>query len=106
MQRWASHFMTMLEHIVREPETSIQAISMLTAPERNRILSDFNGMADQQLPEKQFMNCSSPRRENTGCGSPYQRETLITYKELDEWSNKIARALQNGRSDRMPPSAL
>ncbi|XBP68238.1 condensation domain-containing protein [Bacillus velezensis] len=31
MRRWASHFMTMLEHIVREPETSIQAISMLTA---------------------------------------------------------------------------
>ncbi|MDJ1631232.1 hypothetical protein QNN00_16355 [Bacillus velezensis] len=29
MQRWASHFMTMLEHIVREPETSLQAISML-----------------------------------------------------------------------------
>ncbi len=44
--------MTMLEHIVREPETSLQAISMLTAPERNRILSDFNGMTDQQSPEK------------------------------------------------------
>ena len=73
MQRWASHFMTMLEHIVREPETSIQAISMLTAAERDRILSDFNGMTDKQLPEKQFMNCSSLRREKHRCGSPYQR---------------------------------
>lgn len=95
MQRWASHFMTMLEHIVREPETSIQAISMLTAPERNRILSDFNGMADQQLPEKTVHELFiTQARKTPDAAALISGETLITYKELDEWSNKIARALQ------------
>ncbi|RXK31010.1 plipastatin synthetase [Bacillus velezensis] len=95
MQRWASHFMTMLEHIVREPETSIQAISMLTAPERDRILSDFNGMADQQLPEKTVHELFiTQARKTPDAAALISGETLITYKELDEWSNKIARALQ------------
>ncbi|ASB53342.1 Plipastatin synthase subunit [Bacillus velezensis] len=95
MQRWASHFMTMLEHIVREPETSLQAISMLTAPERDRILSDFNGMADQQLPEKTVHELFiTQARKTPDAAALISRETLITYKELDEWSNKIARALQ------------
>ncbi|MCG0041708.1 non-ribosomal peptide synthetase [Bacillus velezensis] len=95
MQRWASHFMTMLEHIVREPETSLQAISMLTAPERNRILSDFNGMTDQQLPEKTVHELFiTQARKTPDAAALISGETLITYKELDDWSNKIARALQ------------
>nr|WGD59778.1 condensation domain-containing protein [Bacillus velezensis] len=95
MQRWASHFMTMLEHIVREPETSIQAISMLTAPEQNRILSDFNGTADKQLPEKTVHELFiTQARKTPDAAALISGETLVTYKELDEWSNKIARALQ------------
>ncbi|WP_416242134.1 amino acid adenylation domain-containing protein [Bacillus velezensis] len=95
MQRWASHFMTMLEHIVREPETSIQAISMLTAAERDRILSDFNGMTDQQLPEKTVHELFiTQARKTPDAAALISGETLVTYKELDEWSNKIARALQ------------
>ncbi|WP_411859390.1 amino acid adenylation domain-containing protein [Bacillus velezensis] len=95
MQRWASHFMTMLEHIVREPETSIQAISMLTAAERDRILSDFNGMADKQLPEKTVHELFiTQARKTPDAAALISGETLVTYKELDEWSNKIARALQ------------
>ncbi len=95
MQRWASHFMTMLEHIVREPETSIQAINMLTAPERNRILSDFNGMTDKQLLEKTVHELFiTQARKTPDAAALISGETLVTYKELDEWSNKIARALQ------------
>lgn len=95
MQRWASHFMTMLEHIVREPETSIQAISMLTAPERDRILSDFNGTADKQMPEKTVHELFiTQARKTPDAAALISGETLVTYKELDEWSNKIARALQ------------
>ncbi|KMN57200.1 non-ribosomal peptide synthetase [Bacillus sp. LK7] len=95
MQRWASHFMTMLEHIVREPETSIQAISMLTAPERDRILSDFNGMTDKQLPEKTVHGLFiTQARKTPDAAALISGETLVTYKELDDWSNKIARALQ------------
>ncbi|MGA4833518.1 amino acid adenylation domain-containing protein, partial [Bacillus velezensis] len=95
MQRWASHFMTMLEHIVREPETSIQAISMLTAAERDRILSDFNGMTDKQLPEKTVHELFiTQARKTPDAAALISGETLVTYKELDEWSNKIARALQ------------
>ncbi|WP_411859318.1 amino acid adenylation domain-containing protein [Bacillus velezensis] len=95
MQRWASHFMTMLEHIVREPETSIQAISMLTAAEWDRILSDFNGMTDKQLPEKTVHELFiTQARKTPDAAALISGETLVTYKELDEWSNKIARALQ------------
>ncbi|MDE1376716.1 condensation domain-containing protein, partial [Bacillus licheniformis] len=31
IERWASHFTTMLQHIVHAPQTALPAISMLTA---------------------------------------------------------------------------
>lgn len=95
MERWASHFLTMLEHIVREPETSLQAINMLTVPERNRILSDFNGMTDKQLPENTVHELFiTQARKTPDRAALISGDKSVTYKELDEWSNKIARALQ------------
>ena len=95
MERWASHFLTMLEHIVREPESSLREINMLTVPERNRILSDFNGMTDKQLPENTVHELFiTQARKTPDRAALISGDKSVTYKELDEWSNKIARALQ------------
>ncbi|MBT2572379.1 amino acid adenylation domain-containing protein, partial [Bacillus sp. ISL-51] len=96
MERWASHFMTMLRHIARDPDTALQTISMLTSKEQDQLLTGFNSNTDKQRAEKTVHELFvSQARKTPNAPALISGEAMLTYKELDEWSNKIARALRS-----------
>ncbi|KFM93769.1 non-ribosomal peptide synthase domain protein [Bacillus paralicheniformis] len=96
IERWASHFTTMLQHIVHAPQTALPAISMLTAKEQQLLRTNFNRMPEQHGPNITVHELFARQAaKSPGATALITREGVLTYQELDEWSNKIARTLQN-----------
>ncbi|MEC1581805.1 amino acid adenylation domain-containing protein [Bacillus subtilis] len=94
MERWASHLTNVLRIIGKNPEVTLNQIDILTKEERNQLLNEFNtGQVNQygvqtisQLFEQQAAR--TPKASALVSG-----DKTLTYQELDEWSNGIARAL-------------
>ncbi|MED1146290.1 non-ribosomal peptide synthetase [Bacillus paralicheniformis] len=96
IERWASHFTTMLQHIVHAPQTALPAISMLTAKEQQLLMTNFNRMPEQHGPNITVHELFARQAAKSPSATALiTREGVLTYQELDEWSNKIARTLQN-----------
>ncbi|MCY8346954.1 amino acid adenylation domain-containing protein, partial [Bacillus haynesii] len=96
IERWTSHFMTMLQHIVHAPQTTLQAISMLTANEQQLLMTSFNRITEQHRPNTTVHELFTRQAAKSPSATALiTREGALTYQELDEWSNKIARTLQD-----------
>ncbi|OMI24543.1 hypothetical protein BTA30_22230, partial [Bacillus swezeyi] len=96
IERWTSHFMTMLQHIVHAPQTALQAISMLTAEEQQLLMTSFNRIPEQHRPDTTVHELFARQAAKSPSATALiTREGVLTYQELDEWSNKIARTLQD-----------
>ncbi|MGG0119834.1 plipastatin non-ribosomal peptide synthetase PpsD, partial [Bacillus subtilis] len=96
IERWASHLTNVLSIIGKNPEVTLNQIDILTQEERHQLLNEFNtGQANQygvqtisQLFEQQAAR--TPKASALVSG-----DKTLTYQELDEWSNGIARALRS-----------
>ncbi|MGG0140000.1 plipastatin non-ribosomal peptide synthetase PpsD, partial [Bacillus subtilis] len=96
IERWASHLTNVLSIIGKNPEVTLNHIDILTQEERHQLLNEFNtGQANQygvqtisQLFEQQAAR--TPKASALVSG-----DKTLTYQELDEWSNGIARALRS-----------
>lgn len=96
IERWASHLTNVFSIIGKNPEVTLNHIDILTQEERHQLLNEFNtGQANQygvqtisQLFEQQAAR--TPKASALVSG-----DKTLTYQELDEWSNGIARALRS-----------
>ncbi|WP_270581800.1 non-ribosomal peptide synthetase [Bacillus subtilis] len=96
IERWVSHLTNVLSIIGKNPEVTLNHIDILTQEERHQLLNEFNtGQANQygvqtisQLFEQQAAR--TPKASALVSG-----DKTLTYQELDEWSNGIARALRS-----------
>jgi amino acid adenylation domain-containing protein len=98
MERFAKHFLRIVEIVTSDPRITLNEIDMLTSRERARILVDFNRTAlpypldktIQQLFEEQVKK--APENIAVVFG-----EARLTYRELNAKANSLARVLrENG----------
>lgn len=106
IERFVDHFKILLTAITENPEQNINSISILTAPERQQIIYDWNktevdhGLHDKcvhQLFESQCL--LSPDAIAISCG-----KDGITYQNLNRRANQWAhhlRAMGIGKGDRV-----
>ncbi|MFE9431599.1 amino acid adenylation domain-containing protein [Streptomyces sp. NPDC006640] len=93
-ERLADHFGVLAESAAEAPGTRLAALEMLTAAERTRILTEWNG------PRSAFADTSTIHRliEERAARQPdalalEHAGQVLTYRALDERANRLARHL-------------
>src|SRR6185369_8794564 len=95
IKRLATHFETLLEGIVLEPETMISSLPLLTANERDQLLHEWN----QVRGEYQTATClhewfEQQARRNPAAVAVVCDQDRLTYRELNERANQLASYLR------------
>jgi len=94
VKRISEHLIKILEHVTNMPEEKVSNIPMLTELEQRQILCDFNNTDAYYPKEKviyQFFEEQAQRIPN--CTAVTFGDKQLTYKELNEKSNQLARLL-------------
>ena len=92
--RMAGHFETLLRGAVATPERTISELPLLTEPERRQILVEWNRTERPYPRSSACTSCSRrrwrARRTRSPCSSSGEH---LTYRDLDERANQLARVL-------------
>ncbi len=98
--RWMGHFQTLLAEIVTEPNQRISDLPILSAAERDCLLIEFNSpplqSLHQNLPQSHsFLHLfeENVRRSPDSIALVFAEQSL-TYRQLHQQSNQLARYLQ------------
>ncbi|HYP25234.1 MAG TPA: AMP-binding protein, partial [Blastocatellia bacterium] len=95
VERFAGHFLNILEAAVENPSAKIGAIPMLSEEERHRILVEWNDTRKEFPSDCCAHHLFEAQVERTPQAIALQfGDRSVTYQELDERANKIARYLQ------------
>lgn len=96
IERFSDHFLHILEKIVENYDLKISDIDILSEKERNTILYEFN---DTKMPyhrEKTIYQMIEEQCKKTPKATAVTFEnSSITYKELNERANQLARYMKN-----------
>jgi len=96
INRMMSHFKELLHSIVTVPEQKIGVISIVSIAEKNQLLVEFNsGAAGNTYPkDENIITLFEEQVKNTpGASAVIFGNQKITYRELNERSNQLARYL-------------
>jgi amino acid adenylation domain-containing protein len=93
--RIVSHFQTLLESIVSQPETSVSSLALLTSPERHQLLTAWNAtqtdfsVANSIHQQFEAQVQRTPQAIAVVCG-----DRQLTYQALNQQANQLAHCLQ------------
>ncbi|MBL6449339.1 amino acid adenylation domain-containing protein [Fulvivirga sp. 29W222] len=91
VERLFKHFVNVLTSIVDHPESHIDTINLLDEEEKALIMNDFSQTITLPQEEKTLIDLFYQQAEKTPDNVALAlRDTTLTYKELDERSNKLA----------------
>jgi amino acid adenylation domain-containing protein len=93
--RMAGHFVTLLGGIAAAPDTPLGDLPLLTDAERQQILVDWNATRcnyDLDRPLHQLIEAQVER--TPGAGAVAFDNRVLTYRELDDRANQVARRLR------------
>src|SRR5256884_1704243 len=96
IERLSSHFQTLLEAIVREPEQTVSELELLTSAERAQLIVEWN-QTTREYPQQQCLHElfeAQVARTPEAVAVVYQ-EQQVTYAELNARANQLAHYLQN-----------
>lgn len=95
IQRMIQHFIHILEQVVERPELRLKEIELVTEGEKRQLLDQFNQTA-QPFPRDQLIHqlvmeqaARTPDRV-----AVVHQDRCLSYRELDAWSNQLARLLR------------
>ena len=96
IERMAGHFMQLVDSIMENPDQKLRAIPLLTQNEKNVVLGDWNA-TKVDFPENQ---CIHQLFENQVTKTPdavaiRDERKQLSYTELNQKANKLARHLHN-----------
>ncbi|MEG4517840.1 MULTISPECIES: amino acid adenylation domain-containing protein [unclassified Microcoleus] len=94
-RRIAGHFITLLESIATNPEQPISNLPILTKPEQQQLLFEWNN-TQSEIPKNQCVNElfeAQAERTPDAIAVVFQNEYL-TYRELNKKANNLASYLQ------------
>lgn len=95
MERMAGHFLRLLEAVAAEPERAIRELSLLTDAEQERIEVGFNRTEAVTPAEKTVIELFTEQAEKTPDNiAVVHRDTVLTYGELNERADRLARVLR------------
>ncbi|RBL90505.1 non-ribosomal peptide synthetase [Chitinophaga flava] len=88
------HLVNLIRQILEQPTAAISALTLLTEVEQEKILTDFNDTDTPPLPFKTILDLFKKQALNRPAHTAliHEKETL-TYKELDEQSDRLANYL-------------
>ncbi|MEH6841386.1 amino acid adenylation domain-containing protein, partial [Priestia megaterium] len=94
MERFIQHFIQVIKEVVLAPEKSLKDIDVLSHEEKNQLLIDFN-QTEADYPKKPIHLLFEEQVEKTprNVAVVYESDSL-TYKELNEKANQLARTLR------------
>ncbi|WP_025028836.1 condensation domain-containing protein, partial [Caldalkalibacillus mannanilyticus] len=89
------HLLNLFAQITKNPQIAVQDIEVVTADEKHRMLEEFNQTVSMSAEEKTLYQLFEEQVER----SPEQTAVVfedheLTYRELNERANKLARKLQ------------
>ncbi len=95
MDRLIGHFLHTLEEACTNPKRHIDQIGILTPAERTQILQGFND-TNRPYPDAELIHTGFERSVQTtpNAVAVVTKTESLTYKQLDERSNQLARYLQ------------
>ncbi|APH47821.1 non-ribosomal peptide synthetase [Bacillus amyloliquefaciens] len=93
IRRWSAHFVNLIKACAENPDIQLADASLLSAPEREALLSDEK-RTEADLPEGTFVSLFERQAQKTPDLTAVAGGTSLTYRELDERSNRFARHLQ------------
>lgn len=95
VERMGQHLLQVLRTAVARPAIAVREMEIMTPEEKERILTVFNQPADRPVPpvtvHQMFARQAAAHPEQTAlvCG-----EERLTYRELEERANRLARVLR------------
>jgi amino acid adenylation domain-containing protein len=94
IDRMAMHFQTLIESIVANPEQSIDELTILTAPERQQLLVEWN-QTQIDYPQQCIHQLFEAQVERTpdNIAIVFEQQQL-TYRELNDRANQVTHYLQ------------
>ncbi|WP_369345680.1 non-ribosomal peptide synthetase [Caldalkalibacillus mannanilyticus] len=95
MDRMRGHLLQLIEQIVANPRASINELKLVTEPERNQLLNQFNDTITEYPREKTIHQLFEEQVDATpnAIALVYENEEM-TYRELNEHANRLARTLR------------
>ncbi|WP_274542371.1 amino acid adenylation domain-containing protein [Bacillus velezensis] len=94
VERMGAHYTRLLQQVVSEPDTAICRLNMITDDEKHKLLYVFNDTAADFPHNKTIHQLFEEQAEKTPerIAAVYENNK-VTYKELNERSNSLARTL-------------
>ncbi|MEC0213195.1 condensation domain-containing protein, partial [Paenibacillus ehimensis] len=107
VERMAEHLIRLIDAIVADPQTTLSAIRIATPQEKAQIVGQFNATAAEYPREQSIGALFEARAER----SPEQtavvcEDAKLTYRELNERANRLARTLRAAGVERDEPIAI
>ncbi len=94
IERMLTHYTTLAQNIVSQPDSPLREYSLLPAEEEQTLLHDWN-CTYLEYPDKSFHELFKAQAKSTPTSVAIVHEgRALTYRELDEKSDVIARFLQ------------
>jgi amino acid adenylation domain-containing protein len=98
MREFRDQFLRLLTGALEDPDRPIAELDLLSERERRRIIEEWSGAAETErrrsLPRSGFLEALRQVTSDAGDRDAIRFDgSAITYRELDAWSNRIARAL-------------
>ena len=95
IERMIDHFKELLSSIVKEPDQKIESLSMITGTEKHKVLVEFNNTRTDYPFDKSIVDLFEEQVLKTPDSiALIFEENQLTYRELDERSNRLAQYLR------------
>jgi amino acid adenylation domain-containing protein len=96
MERWLTHYRTLLEAVVEEPGTAVARLRLLSESERRRILVEWNATSADELTDRCLPQLVEEQVTRTPEAIAAESQgSQLTYAELNLRANQIAHWLRS-----------
>jgi amino acid adenylation domain-containing protein len=94
IQRWLGHYETLLSAIARDPETTVAALPLLNEAEIRHLRDELNAsQRAYDLSQTAPAMIAAQARQTPNATAASDETVRLTYGELDDHANRIARRL-------------
>ena len=94
IQRIAENYQVLLESIIANPETPVDALSLISTAERERVLFEWNQTQVETAPQCVHQLFETRAKQNPEAVAIIYGEQRLTYGELNSRANQLAHYLQ------------
>ncbi|MDO0944032.1 condensation domain-containing protein, partial [Brevibacillus laterosporus] len=95
IERLLTNFLQIMKAIIDNPDVKLAAIEMLTNEEKNRLLREFNNTERNQRDTTIHQLFEEQVRKTPDQAALIWNKQNVTYQELNERANQLARTLRN-----------